>query len=301
MTRTVRARRSAGRLLLSLLLVAALGTAAASAAPAAGPGDGPGGPVLVVANPSDPFSRYYAEILRAEGLNEFDVVDLGSLTAQALAAYQVVVLAPNGADRRAGVAADRLGAGRRQPRRHAARREAGRRCSASPRRAATVDNGYLKVDTARRPGAGITTDTMQFHGTADRYTLSGATAVATLYTSATAATSNPAVTLRTSARTGAGRGVHVRPRPLGRLHAPGQPRVGRAEARRRSTPIRSDDLFFGAARADWVDLSKVAIPQADEQQRLLANLVTEMSADRLPLPRFWYFPRGEKAVVDHDR
>ena len=41
-------------------------------------------------------------------------------------------------------------------------------------------------------------------------------------------------------------------------------------------PIRSDDLFFGAAagdvQADWVDLNKVAIPQADEQQRLLANL-----------------------------
>ena len=42
-------------------------------------------------------------------------------------------------------------------------------------------------------------------------------------------------------------------------------------------PIRSDDLFFGAAagdsRPDWVDLNKVAIPQADEQQRLLANII----------------------------
>ncbi len=65
--------------------------------------------------------------------------------------------------------------------------------------------------------------------------------------------------------------------------------------------IRSDDLFFGAkpgdVQPDWVDLNKVAIPQADEQQRLLANLVTEMNADRMPLPRFWYLPRGEKAAV----
>jgi hypothetical protein len=45
------------------------------------------------------------------------------------------------------------------------------------------------------------------------------------------------------------------------------------------------------------DLTKVAIPQADEQQRLLANLVLTLNADRKPLPRFWYFPRGEKAVV----
>ena len=46
-----------------------------------------------------------------------------------------------------------------------------------------------------------------------------------------------------------------------------------------------------------MNLDKVAIPQADEQQRLLANLITEMNADRMPLPRFWYLPRGEKAAV----
>ena len=44
-------------------------------------------------------------------------------------------------------------------------------------------------------------------------------------------------------------------------------------------------------------MSKVAIPQADEQQRLLANLITQMNLDRTPLPRFWYLPRGEKAAV----
>ena len=76
--------------------------------------------------------------------------------------------------------------------------------------------------------------------------------------------------------------------------------MGGPRARRRGGGgelIRSDDLFFGGAEPDWVDLDKVAIPQADEQQRLLANLVTQMSADRMPLPRFWYLPRGEKAAV----
>ena len=48
------------------------------------------------------------------------------------------------------------------------------------------------------------------------------------------------------------------------------------------------------------------MPQADEQQRLLANLITEMNLDKAPLPRFWYLPRGEKAAVvltgdDHAR
>ena len=91
-----------------------------------------------------------------------------------------------------------------------------------------------------------------------------------------------------------GRGVHLRPGPLGRPHAPGQPGLGRRgarrRARRRSAPTTCSSPELG-------DLGKVAIPQADEQQRLLANLVTQMSADRMPLPRFWYFPRGERAVV----
>ena len=65
--------------------------------------------------------------------------------------------------------------------------------------------------------------------------------------------------------------------------------------------IRSDDLFFGAkpgdVQPDWVDLNKVAIPQADEQQRLLTNLIEQMNLDRKPLPRFWFLPRDEKAAV----
>ena len=65
--------------------------------------------------------------------------------------------------------------------------------------------------------------------------------------------------------------------------------------------IRSDDLFFGAAagdvQPDWVDLDKVAIPQADEQQRLLANLVLHLNRARKPLPRFWYLPRSLKAAI----
>ena len=44
-------------------------------------------------------------------------------------------------------------------------------------------------------------------------------------------------------------------------------------------------------------MTKVAIPQADEQQRLLANLIGFMNADRKPLPKFWYLPRGYKAAI----
>ena len=46
-----------------------------------------------------------------------------------------------------------------------------------------------------------------------------------------------------------------------------------------------------------MDFSKIGIPQADEQQRLLVNLILTMSNDRKPIPRFWYLPRGLKAAV----
>jgi hypothetical protein len=53
----------------------------------------------------------------------------------------------------------------------------------------------------------------------------------------------------------------------------------------------------GDQQPDWIDLNKVAIPQADEQQRLLANVITLGNLHRKPLPRFWYFPKLKKAVV----
>ena len=57
------------------------------------PAQGPGGPVLVVTDPADAFGTYYAEILRAEGLNEFAVKSKAELSPATLAPYQVVLLA----------------------------------------------------------------------------------------------------------------------------------------------------------------------------------------------------------------
>src|SRR5207249_8538707 len=62
----------------------------------------------------------------------------------------------------------------------------------------TLSNGYLRLNTSSGPGVGIVGETIQFHGVADRYTLKGATSVATLFSNATSATRYPAVTLRTA-------------------------------------------------------------------------------------------------------
>src|SRR4051812_49362622 len=63
--------------------------------------------------------------------------------------------------------------------------------------------------------------------------------------------------------------------------------------------IGATEMFNGAARgqADWNNLAKAQIPIADEQQRLLGNVMQKMNQAKKPLPRFWYFPRNLKAVV----
>ncbi len=267
-----------------------------SAAPPPPPDQGPGGPILVVSTPSNPFTRYYAEILRAEGLNAFAVADLSTVTATTLSSYDVVVLGEMPL-----TAADVTmfttwvtGGGRliaMRPDKQLAS------LIGVADAAATLSDQYLLMNTASGPGAGLVDETIQFHGAADLYTLAGATSIATLYSSATTPTARPAVTLRAVGSNGgqvaaftydlAKSIVYTR---QGNPAWAGQDRDGLA-------PIRSNDLFFGGALPDWVDLNKVLIPQADEQQRLLANLVLQMNSAKKPLPRFWYLPRSLKAVV----
>ena len=296
-----RTARSTWIAILVVFLAAGAWLAAPPARAQSALAQGPGGPILVVVDPGDPFGDYVSEILRAEGLNEFATTSTPSLSPAALAGHDVVVLA------RAALSASQVSvlAGWVQ--------SGGKLIAIRPDKqlapllgladtGATLDNGYLQVNTATPPGAGITADTMQFHGTADRYALAGASAVATLFSTASTATSNPAVTVRSVGPAGGQVAAFTYDLPRSVvLTRQGNPDNEGQKLDGAIAPIRSDDLFFPS----WVDFSKIAIPQADEQQRLLANIVTQMSLDRRPLPRFWYLPRGEEAAVvmtgdDHD-
>jgi len=285
---------------------------AADGAPGASPGspaalspplaleDGPGGPILVITHPANKFGTYYAEILRSEGLNAFTTADIGSVTAATLAAYDVAILAEMPlTSAQASMLSDWVtGGGNLIAMRPAAQLAGllGLSSAGSP-----LTDAYLRIATTQPPGTGLVDETIQFHGPADRYSLSGATSIATLYTSATAPTSNPAVTLRSVGTNGGQAAAFTYDLAKSVIYSRQGNPAWREQERDGFPPIRSDDLYFGAAagdvRPDWVDLNKVQIPQADEQQRLLVNLILEMTRDRKPLPRFWYFPRGERAVV----
>jgi hypothetical protein len=156
--------------------------------------------------------------------------------------------------------------------------------------AATVrSDGYLRIDTSLEPGASIVGATIQYQGAANLYTLEGDTQqVATIYSgpTRTEVTPNPAVTLR-SVGTNGGKAAAFAFDLAQSIVYTRQGNPAWAEQERDGIPpIRLRDLFFGGAEPNWVKVDKVAIPQADELQRLLVNLILSMSADKIPAPRF---------------
>jgi Domain of Unknown Function (DUF1080) len=254
--------------------------------------NGPGGPVLVIASAANPFTRYVGEILLAEGLNHYAIREIGSVTAGLLAAYDVAILGETTLTAaQVTMLTDWVSSGGNLI---ALRPDAqlASLLGITPA-SATLAEGYLLVNTSGAPGQGIVNQTIQYHGTADLYTTSGATAVATLYSNATTATASPAVTLRSVGSSGGQAAAFTYDLARSIVYTRQGNPAWAGQERDGVAPRRPDDLFF----PDWINLDKVAIPQADEQQRLLANLILTMNADRRPLPRFWYFPRGERAVV----
>ncbi|MFD0349409.1 hypothetical protein ACFQ0M_31980 [Kitasatospora aburaviensis] len=254
------------------------------------PGSGPGGegPILLVTSQANPYTRYLGEILKAEGLNYYRTVDLSAVTSSLLASYDVVLLGetPLTAAQATVFTTWTNGGGRLVAMRPD--RQLAPLFGLTPA-GGTRSDAYLKVDTSAAPGTGITGDTMGYHGAADLYTLSGATAVATLYSDAGTATANPAVTLRTA---GGGRAAAF---SYDLAKSVVQTRQGNAawagQQRDGTDGYEASEMFFGTGgQPDWNNLDKALIPIADEQQRLLANLITLVDAANKPLPRFWYFP-----------
>jgi len=164
----------------------------------------PGNPILVLAI-QDKFGLYTGEILKAEGFNEFQIEspsDAG-ITLSYLQNFDVVILAETAlTDAQRTVLTSFVNAGGRL----IAFRPDKQLCSlfGVADAGSTLSEGYLKINTATSTGAGLVSETMRFHGTADRYALDGATAIATLCSNVSTATSNPAVVMN---KYGRGRSV----------------------------------------------------------------------------------------------
>jgi hypothetical protein len=257
------------------------------------PTEGYGGPILVLSAAGNPFSRYAAEILRAEGLNEFAAKDISTLSQTNLTNYDVIVLGQTQVTpEQVTTLTNWVNAG-------------GTLIAFRPSVLlaplfgltsvnTTLADKYLLVNTVSAPGTGIVNETIQFHGEADLYTLNGASSIATLYSDASTATTYPAIT-RINVGSGGGKAIaftydlakSIIYTRQGNPAWAGQKRDGQ------TGPVRSDDMFFPG----WIDFNKIAIPQADEQQRLFANIILQSNLHRKPLPRLWYLPKGLKAAI----
>ncbi len=263
-------------------------------------GSGPDGPILLITSTANPFSRYYAEILWAEGLNAFTIKDISTVSEALLAQYDVAILGETAlSSAQVTMITNWVTGGGNLIAMRPDKKLAG--LAGLTDAGSILSEGYLLVDTTSASGAGIVGQTIQFHGSADRYLLGSATSLATLYANSATATSNPAVTLRSVGSNGGKIATFTydlaRSIVFTRQGNPawiGQERDG-------ILPLRADDLFYGNAaedpQPDWVNPDKIAIPQADEQQRLLANMIIQMNSAKKPLPRFWYFPNGYVAAV----
>lgn len=249
--------------------------------------------ILVVTSESNQFTKYYPEILKAEGLNEFDTADVSTVSASTLNNYDVVLLGEMSlTSTQVSTMTTWVNNG-------------GNLIAMKPDKqlasllglndaASTLADKYVSVNTSTGPGVGIVNQTIQYHSPADLYTLNGATAIATLYSDATTATNNPAVTTK-AVGTNGGHAIaftYDLAKSVVNTHQ-GNPAYAGQSLDGNSPPVRADNMF----QQNYLDMNKVAIPQADEQQRLLANIITETNLDNKPLPRFWYLPKGLKAAI----
>ena len=270
------------------LVIALLGArgngVVAAAAPAANP-------ILVVidSGASNPFGAYLGEILRAEGINSYQVAAPADLSAQYLASFPMVVLAEMTlTSTEASLLTDYVSGGgtliamRPDP-------QLAPVFGLTPAAGTTTD-AYVLVNPAHPVGAGIAGLTMQTHAVADHYTVGNASVVATLYAGITTPTTYPALVVNTY---GAGRSAafaYDLARAVAYLRQGNPARAGTdADG---DGVVRTIDAFY-----QWIDLERIQIPQADEQQRLLSNLITYFGRQTMPVPKIWYFPTAEQKAM----
>ena len=257
-------------------------------------------PVLIITSSSNPYTTFLPEIIRTEGFNEFDTADMSVVTATTLSAYDLAVLGDMTLTAsQVTMLTTWVNGGGNLIAMHPDPQLSGLLGLVSS--GTTLSNQYVLMNTSTGPGVGLVGQTIQFHGPAELFTLNGATSYATLYSSVTTPTSNPALTLNHVGSGQAAAFTYDLARSVAYTRQGNPAWSGQARDAANAPPIRSYNLFYGAAsfdpEPDWVNLDNVQIPQADEQQRLLANLILQMNASKKPLPRFWYLPSGYKAAV----
>ncbi|MGD0005974.1 MAG: hypothetical protein ABSE06_17305 [Anaerolineaceae bacterium] len=250
-------------------------------------------PILILIDPDSPdrFGSYTGEILKAEGFNSFQVRHPHEITLELLNQHDIVVLTEcelttsQAAILRAYI------------------NEGGRLIAFRPEKkikdifgisdsGCVVEDGYLRLEPGTPVQEGLTLETMQIHGVADGCTLTatGASSLATLFSDSATPTLYPAVVSHTYGKGKTVAFAYNLPRNIV-FTRQGNP-AWACQERDGILGIRAAEMYLG-----WVDTSKNHFNQADMQMQLLSHLIEELTQDRKPLARLWYFPSYNKCLV----
>ena len=133
---------------------------------------GYGGPVLILTSGSNSFTKYYSEILRAEGMNNFSARDINTVTIDTLNRYDAVLLGEATiTSAQVTLLTTWVNNGGTLVTFKPDTKLYGLLGITSAN--TTVSDKYLTVDTTSGPGMGIVGESIQFHGSANLFTLSG--------------------------------------------------------------------------------------------------------------------------------
>lgn len=248
-------------------------------------------PILLIVNKDsvNPFGIYLGEILCAEGVNCFHTADLSEVGSGSLEKYDIAILAETALSaaqaemfeayvtrggRLVGMKPDdRLGS-----------------IFGLERIEGDLSEGYVKTESGHPASQGVNPSTLQLHDSANLYQTAGAQTIAWLYKDRDTASEYPAVTFY---ETGDGKTVAFAfdlAKSIAKMRQ-GNPNMVNQDVDGLNG-VRTVDMF-----KDWIDLDRIEIPQADEQQRLFVNILSLLSQGKRPLPRFWYFPENKKSVL----
>ncbi len=259
-------------------------------------------PILVVVNgayTANKYGSYLGEILRAEGLNAYTIMDISAVDATELAQHELVILAQTSlTSSQATMFTNYVNGGGRLLAMRPDAQIAGLFGLGSG--AGSLSNGYLKINTTatvngQQPGAGLTNSALQIHGQANQYNLQpGAVMLAELYTNTSTGTGYPAVV-----SSGNGRAMAFTYDLAMNVVYTRQGNPANANVDVDGDGVfRTIDLFQTAGDgAPWVNRDLIPVPQADEQQRLFARMVKQMVGEVEPMPQLWYFPGTAKTML----
>jgi hypothetical protein len=255
-------------------------------------------PILLLIDKEDPnvFSRYIAEILKAEGIFAFETIDIsaGDLESRLINSYALVITATTSRNLQTfkSILSGYVSNG-------------GRLFMLSPppefdsllgvkTTAGSLNDGYIQFDAGAAVARGLSKVPLQYFGTARQLRTTSSNVVAHLLTNDFRATPYSAAGINSfgKGKTGflafdLGRSIVIARQ--GKPPASNNSEYGDKDG---DGIYRTADLFY-----DTFDYSETLVPQADEQQKFFVKLLYALLDCDPVIPRVWYFPDGNPCVA----